>query len=347
MTRSVTAERHLGFDILRILSAIAVITIHVSAPIMTSPDIFEQGDLFWWFSNLLDSLSRFSVPMFVIFSGYSFSLLVNHKQFADKSRMKFIKLIEITLFWSVIFILYRLVKGDFSNVVNMIDIFILAVAKPLLAGLPYFHLWYLYMVLGLFFIAIYLTPFLNQVSQKRLKTFLFSVMVFSLLFSFQNYYYDNKLLFIFWFIEYLFYFIFGFYILRLNFNFNRALSIIGFILVVALNAFLVRVMVEVYGADRGQYFYEFVSPFVMLQTLLLFNVFMLINKKSPELIVLLSRLTLPVYLVHPFITEVVVSHVKEMHSIVYLILGIILSVLLSFLLSFLLYKIPGVKRFAV
>jgi surface polysaccharide O-acyltransferase-like enzyme len=340
-------NRQLGFDLLRILSAVAVIVIHISAPIMTTPSLHQQGDAFWWSSNILDSLSRFSVPMFVIFSGYSFSLFVNSSIFFEKSKGKFIKLTKITLFWSAVFIAFRILRGDFSDSVGVLDIFVLAVVKPLFAGLPYFHLWYLYMALGLFFVATYAVPILDRITDEARKPLLFSVMVISLLFSLQNYYYDNKLLFVFWFIEYFFYFMLGLYLPKLSFNINRSFALVGFILIALCNSLLVSVMVRDYGADRGQYFFEFVSPFVMLQTIFLFYAFKKINAESPLFIVGLSRLTLPVYLVHPFFTEVVVYYVRESHSIVYLIFGVLISVILSFILSFLLSKVPGVRRFVV
>ncbi len=347
MSNTRKLSRHLGFDLLRILSAVAVIVIHISAPIMTTPSLYQQGDAFWWTSNILDSLSRFSVPMFVIFSGYSFSLFVNSSDFFKKSKDKFIKLTKITLFWSVVFIAFRILKGDFSNISGIFDIFMLAVAKPLLAGLPYFHLWYLYMALGLFFIAIYAVPLLDRVTNEARKPLLFSVMIITLLFSFQNYYYDNKLLFVFWFIEYMFYFMLGLYLPRLGFRLNKNLALVGFMLFVLFNSILVSLMVGIYGPDRGQYFFEFVSPFVMLQTLFLLYAFKKINTESPKFIIRLSRLTLPVYLVHPFFTEVAVSYVRESHSVSYLIFGILISVMLSFILSFVLSKVPGVRQFVV
>jgi surface polysaccharide O-acyltransferase-like enzyme len=340
-------NRQLGIDLLRILSAIAVIVIHISAPIMTSPFLYQLGNAFWWSSNILDSLSRFSVPMFVIISGYSFSLIINSTVFFEKSKSKFTKLTIITLFWSLIFIAFRILRGDFVGSEGILDIFVLAVAKPLLAGLPYFHLWYLYMALGLFFVAAFAVPILGRINDAARKPLLFSVMVISLLFSLQNYYYDNNLLFVFWFIEYIFYFMLGLYAPKLSFNINRKLALVGFILIALCDSLLVSAMVRIYGADRGQYFFEFVSPFVMLQTFFIFYIFKTFNAESPKFIVLLARLTLPVYLVHPFVTESVAYYVRESQSIVYLFFGILVSVMLSFILSFLLSKVPGVRRFVI
>lgn len=340
-------DRHLGYDLLRILAAIGVIIIHVSAPIMTMPYLYIQGDSFWWFSNVLDSFSRFSVPVFVIFSGYSFSLLIKMPDFVENSKKKLKKLIEITAFWSFIFIAYRLIKGDFNDVSGLFNVLTLAVIKPILAGLPYFHLWYLYMALGLFVSAMYLVPLLNKLPDNMIKKVLVFLVTFCSLISLQNYYYDNKILFVFWFLEYLFYFAFGFYLYKLNMRIKSSISIVGFIVVITLNSVLVAYMVGMYGADRGQYFYEFVSPFVMLQTILIFSIFKSFDKKSSQSIVLLARLTLPAYLVHPFITELIVPTVRDAHSILFLICGIFMSVFLSFLLSYGLYKIPGVRRVAV
>ena len=60
-------RRDIRIDLLRVVGAIAVVWLHVSARVVTaSPDVLNMG---WWAGNLADAMSRWSVPLFVMASG--------------------------------------------------------------------------------------------------------------------------------------------------------------------------------------------------------------------------------------------------------------------------------------
>lgn len=52
---------------MRVIASLAVVAIHVSAPIVLSFNIVGKGA--WWFGNFVDSTSRWAVPIFVMISG--------------------------------------------------------------------------------------------------------------------------------------------------------------------------------------------------------------------------------------------------------------------------------------
>ena len=54
-------------DYLRVIAIIAVITIHSTTSFYAR--FGEIGMLDWWLANLLNSASRFAIPLFVMISG--------------------------------------------------------------------------------------------------------------------------------------------------------------------------------------------------------------------------------------------------------------------------------------
>ena len=122
-------------DRLRLLACFGVVMLHSSTGI-------GFGDL------ALNALFRFSVPVFVIISGwFQLSAQVSPKRLAQKSLRLFGKL----LLWAGIFQVYlRLVRGAWSE-----DLLTQLLTEP-------YHLWYLYATIGLYLLTPVLYPFVRS-----------------------------------------------------------------------------------------------------------------------------------------------------------------------------------------
>lgn len=154
-----SVSRESNFDLLRIICAFAVVVIHVSAQFIGAmagnPQYvgMEFHDVFN--STLWNVLSRFAVPCFVMLSGAF--ILANNKNadfsfFYKKSLRKFF--LPLLLF-SFLYYLYSnilIVGGHF--LIQKPDVLSLGVFfEPLLnwfKGAPFYHLWYMYMLVGLY-----------------------------------------------------------------------------------------------------------------------------------------------------------------------------------------------------
>lgn len=133
-------------DYLRVAAIVAVINIHVS-----SPFYYRYGQirtLDWWVANIINGASRFAVPLFVMISG----CLLLGKEFDTRyfygKRAR--RLIPPLLFWSAVYLAFRLYHGDDLQSILTYDL--------LAKGRVYIHLWYLNMLLGLTLIV----PFINR-----------------------------------------------------------------------------------------------------------------------------------------------------------------------------------------
>ena len=94
-------------DAVRWLATIAVITIHVVAPYL-----YQYGQISivnWNIYNVIDSLSRFAVPFFVMLSG---ALLLNRTiSLVDFLKKRFLRILIPFLFWSLIYSTYHFLKS--------------------------------------------------------------------------------------------------------------------------------------------------------------------------------------------------------------------------------------------
>lgn len=119
---------------LRVLAAMAVVVIHISAPFVTS-NLFSGT---WWMGHGLDTISRFAVPMFLMITG----ALLLHKEepinvFARKRAWK---IVLPFLGWSLFY--YLLANRTSGSVTDFI--------KNLLGNGNHYHLWYLYLIVLLY-----------------------------------------------------------------------------------------------------------------------------------------------------------------------------------------------------
>lgn len=167
-------ERTLSLDITRIAAVLAVVMIHTSAGFVTSYDLGTRE--FLW-GNLFDSASRIGVPLFVMVSG-ALMLDEDRKVSVTSLLRKNIKNIGLLLaFWSALYcgiynILFPLSRGESLHWKQIAQSFVMG----------HFHLWYLYMMIGLYLI----TPFLRELVTVKNKHLLVLFFVISLLTQFSQ-----------------------------------------------------------------------------------------------------------------------------------------------------------------
>lgn len=145
--KSTETSISLPVDLIRTVAIFLVILLHAAIEASPTVDIMsQQGVQLWWASNIYNSVSRVSVPLFVLLTG---ALLLKADKVNEPLKVFFKKRwnrvgIPI-LFWSLIFLLWSsLVKGQMLTPLTGL--------QGLLAG-PYVHFWYVYALLGLYLIT--------------------------------------------------------------------------------------------------------------------------------------------------------------------------------------------------
>ena len=149
--------REENFDLLRIISAFAVIVIHISSRFLQYKDLVPQNCTFP--VMLLNHIVRFAVPCFLMLSG-AFILAdernADYKYFYKKS----FRNIGITsIIFCLLYVLYSMAKLGLSvfiihkHSVDTVFPRLFAIVKDLIKGKPYYHLWYLFTLVGLYLAA--------------------------------------------------------------------------------------------------------------------------------------------------------------------------------------------------
>lgn len=164
--------REANYDLLRLICTIAVITIHVSA---NYKNAITNNEIFGYLVEknvitilLYNTLSRFAVPCFVMLSG-AFLLSDDRNAEYDYLYKKCMKTIILpTLVFTVLYFLYSeavvcagiVIKGKSLRG-------ILLPIKQILVGAPYYHMWYMYMIIGLYLLIPLILQVKNSFGEKK------------------------------------------------------------------------------------------------------------------------------------------------------------------------------------
>ena len=144
---------------MRVIACLMVMTVHSTEPFYLGGEgslILTQSDA-WWVS-LFDCFVRACVPLFVVASSYlQFPLHYNTKEFLHR---RAVRVLVPFVVWSVV---YALVWGE--PVQNFRD---LLLNFNYAAG----HLWFVYMLLGLYLLMPLLSPWAERVGKRELQFYL-------------------------------------------------------------------------------------------------------------------------------------------------------------------------------
>ena len=151
--------REAWLDFLRVTACFLVMTVHATEPFYLGGDgtlVLSGADAFW--VSLFEGIARCCVPLFVIASGY-LQLPLKYPA-GEFFRRRFVRVVVPMALWTLV---YAFAYG--SPVSNL---------KGLLLNFNYAagHLWFVYMLLGLYLIMPVLSPWLEKVSRKELALYL-------------------------------------------------------------------------------------------------------------------------------------------------------------------------------
>lgn len=173
---------------------------------------------------------------------------------------------------------------------------VLPVINRLLIGKPFYHLWYMYMLIGLYLI----TPIINRAIQslalEELKRTAYIMLAVGFLINLWNVYFKNESIFILWFAEYIGYFLMGYVMI----NSQKKWSSISLLAVYGASSLLIAAMTYFF---KSPFFYNYLFPLVTVASLTIFKLF---TQRSfhDNWLSRFSKLTLGVYLIHAGILDV-------------------------------------------
>jgi surface polysaccharide O-acyltransferase-like enzyme len=155
-------------DYVRVIATLAMILLHGAGDLLYTFDKNNMYDSKWWAGNLYDSAVRWCVPVFIMLSG---SLLLSpskEESIGDFLKKRMLRVAIPFLFWSAIYLAY-----DYRGYIRdhkmpwWPDVWHQFLFKDV-----YFHLWFVPMILGLYFLTPTFRVFIKAAKRVDIEYFL-------------------------------------------------------------------------------------------------------------------------------------------------------------------------------
>ena len=338
-------------DLIRTIAIIAVIVLHATRDATSFQPTAPFEVWRWWMVDIYQSVSRTGVPLFVMLSGALLLQPSKNETLSTFFKKRWVRIGLPFLFWGAVYFAWRVFA--LHEVLTSSSII-----QGILSG-PYFHFWYLYMLVGLYI----LTPILRiVVAHIDRKTFKYFIIVWVLgpliipLLGLLGYNLDGNLLTIPWWVGY---YMLGVYLLTVR---ARRLILLSLLLLgLALTAVGTYLIAATVGGTLTYFFQEYFSPTMILSAVTLFLLLNTIQAPSsqtetrhPKIKWLLSKIsqnTLSIFLLHVIILDTLqlgflgfTISSNTLNSIIEVPLITVVTLFICLVVIIPLKKIPVLKR---
>jgi surface polysaccharide O-acyltransferase-like enzyme len=286
------------------MAVFAVVFLHVAVLVLDESRIGSQA---WWIGNLYDSGVQWAVPLLVMISGALLLDPAKREPLAVFYGKRASRVLRPLLFWSPFFLAWAYLP----SVVEGRGPPALVLLKSFLSGRTYYHMWFLYMIIGLYAFV----PFIRGMSSNTKERDLFWAVV--LMFGIASAAaFDRHLhpatgstFFPTWFLPYVPYFLAGHLIRQTDYEPPRSFLsaiLVGSWLATAAGFYLVS---KPSTLEIGVYFHDNMSFTVISMAICV--LFLAKSWRRPLVNDVFARdaalLTLGVYLIHPLFRDVIVA----------------------------------------
>lgn len=343
-------KREFALDLLRVLACFLVIWQHVTESYYINPDFTIQRHESMSIIGWMNGMTPIEVPLFVMISGYF--LLPLKMDTSAFFKRRFTRILYPFVCWCVIYAAYFMAyRGDtleqfFRNVMHI----------PVNFGVEVGHLWFIYMLLGLYLLVPVLSPWLKQCSKFQLQVYL-SIWAFTTLLPYIHLWFPEVLGECFWnptpmfhyFTGFAGYFVLGYYIKRygaLSVRTSLVMLVGGYLLTVAVYQHQLAHVTMVPDLEVG---WRFCGANIAVMTYAMFSLISHINWQGNNLfgrwISSFAILSYAVYFIHIIIINFYRDWLGDMLARVYFQIPIItcLTFITSYGVVWILSKLPKAK----
>ena len=337
-------------DVARLVSALAIILIHVTTAVLYMYGSVDKSS--WLVAVFLNSAMRWGTPVFIMISG---TLLLRSSS-ADNMWLFYKKRaskILIPLFFWCVFYFYLGVFLNKSD--SSIDAFI----NLIWTGGTYYHLYFLFLIMGLYIITPFLRLGIKNNWDNKTKIVLFVSLLGGVVYTWlTSWGYLKESKNILWmFIPYIGYYLSGYYLSEVILKKKLIPYIWVLVELMVFITFLGALwLIPSYGYDsKGMFFLHRLNLNTMLIALIIFwkltkiNFEKLLNNKSENVIKFLASLSMGVYLIHPAVLEIfqkvsIFVTLKQDCPILWIGVAYVLTMVVSFGLVTVIRRIPVLNR---
>lgn len=339
-------EKNLSLDLLRVIAILAVIMIHVSAQFVFAS---KGNSSQFIIGNIFDSISRCGVPLFVMISG---ALMLNEQKEITFKKIfkKILNTLLLLYLWSFV---YTFTFNIASPIAHGQKIQLSLFFNEFLFG--HYHLWFLFMIIGLYLITPILRTFVKKENSHIVLYFIilslilkFSVPIFEILsikFSSLKIIYEWFDMFQFDLIgTYVTYYITGWFIFNISIpkKFQNLIYILG----------IVGVLTTILTAQIFNKYYQLAyCDYSIFNFFYSVSIFMILTKnpkpktKFGTKLAGLAKYSFGVYVLHVLIMTLFnIIFPNKSFVLLYIIIEWVITSIISFVLTYLIYKIPILKK---
>lgn len=331
-------SRIVWIDILRVIGVIGVILIHVvSNTVNTFGGLTPSAHKVYCFIHYF---AAFAVPLFVMISGMMF-LGKADLTFKDVFKKYLLKILLIIF---VIGSLMILMEEIFINKDVSLDL-IRRLFLRLIEGDSWAHMWYLYLVFGLYLLTPIFVLITKNIKEKDYKVFLIILFIISIVIPSLDKLFGIKIAFNKLNISgYIFYYFYGYYLYK--YKVSDKFKIVNYAIALACIGYTVYRAIHINTLDNVYSYTTLVPCMIASSTILLFK-----DKKykNGEFVNTIGVCSLGIYIIHQFFINIIYKVIKLDMIVNYPYIGLILySIAIltsSFLVTYFLRKIPFVKKY--
>ncbi len=324
-------------DVLRAIAILSVIIFHVIENTLNTYFLSGKAAIVY---NIVAQIMYYAVPMFIMISG---ALFLNPKKEISIKELynKYIKKIVIAL---ILFgILYSSIEIYFNTKVisyNMITESI----KNIITGNLWAHMWYIYLILGLYMITPILKKFTSTCTLKEYNYILALLFIFTIaLVDIKSFFNINIAFDILIINPYIFLFMIGDYLSR--FEINKKVRALNYI--ISMTFVVIIIFNNIYHFMNMQITYTtfgiisiVASIFLICKNLIKDN----INYKVQKVFANVGKCGFGIYLIHQFFINIIFKLFKVDFILNYPFLGLLLYTSIIFILSYaIVYALRKIK----
>jgi len=155
-----TKKNYLYVDLIKVVAIFLVVFLHTTGIHLSQWN--KVGHDVWMIENTYESFTRMCVPLFIMISGAM--LLKKEEAYSEFFRKRFMKILIPGIVWTIVYSEWR-VHFLGENIGKK------ALLKMAISGPVYYHLWFFYMIVGLYIITPILRKFTRNASDKDLMYF--------------------------------------------------------------------------------------------------------------------------------------------------------------------------------
>ncbi len=277
---------------LRVAATLGVVVLHVLSPVAFAHDRLAPHT--WAWINIADSASRWCVPVFIMVSGALALGRPGAPVWDGRSLARRIARIGIPLIaWSLFYWWYgNAVRGRTTTPAEF--------AADFVSGYPYYHLYFLFAIIGLYAVTPILRPFVDRASDRTLGWVAIAALAWALLARLQlEVGLGHSANAIEMFTRYLGYYLAGAWLFRMPLPPGARYAPLVAIAAVAATAVGTAALVASSGTRHQTILYSYQSPLTVVAALAIFLSARAYLSGAPRWVIALAGLTFGIYLIHP------------------------------------------------